>query len=101
MNAVVKDRAAAPSLKDPRLFRESAYVDGAWVEADSRARNPVDNPGNGTIVGHVPNMSTAETKRAIAPPKAAPPACRAPAPQDRSHTPRNAFAPTAPTAAHL
>ena len=55
MNAIVKDRSAAPTLKDPKLFRESAYLDGAWVEADSRARNAVDNPGNGGVVGHVPN----------------------------------------------
>src|SRR5260221_4560306 len=91
MNAVVKDRAAAPSLKDPRLFRESAYVDGAWVEADSRARNPVDNPGNGTIVGHVPNMSTAEPNRAIAAAEAALPAWRALAAKERSKILRKWF----------
>ena len=84
MNAIVKDRTAAPVLKDPKLFRESAYIDGAWVEADSRARNPVDNPGNGSVVGHVPNMSTAETKRAIAAAEAALPAWRALPAKERS-----------------
>ena len=84
MNAIVKDRAAAPSLKDPRLFRESAYIDGAWVEADSRARVAVDNPANGTLVGHVPNMATAETKRAIAAAEAALPAWRALTAKERS-----------------
>ena len=42
--AVVQDRAAVPTLKDPKLFRESAYIDGAWVEADSRARFEVRQP---------------------------------------------------------
>ena len=91
MNAIVKDRTAAPILKDPKLFRESAYIDGAWVEADSRARNPVDNPANGTIVGHVPHMSTAETKRAIAAAEAALPAWRALAAKERSKILRKWF----------
>ena len=64
--AVVQERTAVPNLKDPKLFRDKAYIDGAWAEADSRARFSVDNPADGTIVGHVPNMGAAETKRAIA-----------------------------------
>ena len=44
MNAIVKDRSAIPTLKDPKLFRDRAYVDGTWVEADSRKRFDVDNP---------------------------------------------------------
>ena len=44
MNAVVKDRAALPALKDPNLFRDHAYMNGAWVEADGKARIDVDNP---------------------------------------------------------
>jgi len=38
MSAVVKDRIAIPALKDPKLFRDRAYLDGAWVEADSKRR---------------------------------------------------------------
>ena len=91
MNAIVKDRSTAPTLKDPKLFRESAYLDGAWVEADSRARNAVDNPGNGGVVGHVPNMSTAETRRAIAAAEAALPAWRALAGKERSKILRKWF----------
>jgi succinate-semialdehyde dehydrogenase/glutarate-semialdehyde dehydrogenase len=77
MNAVVKDRSAAPALKDPRLFRDRAYLNGEWVEADSRARFDVDNPGDGTIVGSVPDMGVAEARRAIAAAEAALPAWRA------------------------
>ncbi|HSS28444.1 MAG TPA: NAD-dependent succinate-semialdehyde dehydrogenase [Usitatibacter sp.] len=82
--AVVQDRAAVPNLKDPKLFRESAYVNGAWCEADSRARFEVDNPAEGTVVGRVPNMGVAETKRAIAAAEAALPAWRALTAKERS-----------------
>jgi len=82
--AVVQDRSAAPNLKDPKLFRESAYIDGAWAEADSRARFAVDNPADGTVVGHVPNMGAAETRRAIAAAEAALPAWRALTAKERS-----------------
>ncbi|HEX7557940.1 MAG TPA: aldehyde dehydrogenase family protein, partial [Usitatibacter sp.] len=91
MNAVVKDRAAVPNLKDPRLFRESAYIDGAWVDADSRARFEVDNPATGAIMGHVPNMGAAETKRAIAAAEAALPAWRALPAKERSRVLRKWF----------
>jgi succinate-semialdehyde dehydrogenase/glutarate-semialdehyde dehydrogenase len=91
MNAVVKDRAAVPNLKDSKLFRESAYVDGAWVEADSRARFEVDNPANGTVIGHVPDMRTAETRRAIAAAEAALPAWRALPAKERSRILRKWF----------
>src|SRR5471030_652340 len=91
MNAVVKDRAAVPNLKDARLFRESAYLDGAWVEADSRERVEVDNPATSAVVGHVPNMGTAETKRAIAAAEAALPAWRALAAKERSRVLRKWF----------
>jgi succinate-semialdehyde dehydrogenase/glutarate-semialdehyde dehydrogenase len=46
------------------LFRESCFIDGQWVEADSRARIGVDNPADGSMVGSVPDMGAAETKRA-------------------------------------
>src|SRR5471032_20765 len=91
MNAVVKDRAAVPNLKDARLFRESAYLDGACVDADSHGRFEVDNPGTGAVVGYVPNMGTAETKRAIAAAEAALPAWRALTAKERSRILRKWF----------
>jgi succinate-semialdehyde dehydrogenase/glutarate-semialdehyde dehydrogenase len=84
MNAVVKDRPAVPNLEDPKLFRDRAYVDGAWVEADSAARFEVDNPATGAIVGTVPNMGGAETRRAIDAANAALPAWRALTAKERS-----------------
>ncbi|MEK7246757.1 MAG: aldehyde dehydrogenase family protein, partial [Pseudomonadota bacterium] len=53
-------------LSDSRLFRDQAYIDGAWVDADSRARFDVFNPATGAKLGQVPKMGGPETKRAIA-----------------------------------
>jgi len=59
MNAIAQDRATLPALKDPKLFRDRAYVDGAWVEADNRKRFEVDNPADGSLLGSVPDMGAA------------------------------------------
>ena len=91
MNAIVRDRSAAPALKDPQLFRDRAYVNGAWVEADSRARFDVDNPADGTVIGSVPNMGAAETRRAIDAANAALPAWRATTAKERSKILRKWF----------
>jgi succinate-semialdehyde dehydrogenase/glutarate-semialdehyde dehydrogenase len=91
MNAVVKDRSAIPALKDAKLFRDQAYVDGAWVDADSRARFDVDNPADGAILGSVPDMGTAETRRAIQAAEAALPAWRGLVAKERSKILRRWF----------
>lgn len=52
-------------LKDASLFRQQAYLDGAWCGADSGATETVENPANGSRIGAVPNMGEAETRRAI------------------------------------
>jgi succinate-semialdehyde dehydrogenase/glutarate-semialdehyde dehydrogenase len=52
-------------LKDSKLFRQQAYVDGQWVEADSRKSFTVNNPADDSILGSVPDMGAAETRRAI------------------------------------
>jgi len=84
MNAVIKDRPAVTTLKDAKLFRDRAYIDGAWVEADSAARFDVDNPANGSVLGSVPDCGAAETRRAIEAAAAALPAWRALAAKERS-----------------
>jgi succinate-semialdehyde dehydrogenase/glutarate-semialdehyde dehydrogenase len=64
--AAAKAPTAAPlPLKDKSLFREQCYIDGKWVDADSGKSLPVNNPATGEILGTVPNMGAAETKRAI------------------------------------
>jgi len=52
-------------LKDPSLFRQQGYVDGAWVDADGGGTVAVDDPATGRTIGTVPDMGAAETRRAI------------------------------------
>ncbi len=56
---------ATPSLKNPDLFRQEAYIAGQWCVADSGATLEVNNPATGEILGTVPKMGASETRRAI------------------------------------
>jgi succinate-semialdehyde dehydrogenase/glutarate-semialdehyde dehydrogenase len=56
---------AALKLADPDLLRQANLINGAWVQADSGRMVTVRNPANGEIVGDVPSMGRAETRRAI------------------------------------
>ena len=47
------------------LLRDRAYVDGAWIDADSGATFPVLDPATGATIAEVPRMGAAETRRAI------------------------------------
>jgi len=53
------------SLKDPKLFRQACYIDGAWAPPRGGAAINVDNPATGEIVGVVPKFGAAETRGAI------------------------------------
>lgn len=52
-------------LKDPSLVKTAAYIDGAWVGADSGKSVPVLNPSSGEEIATVPDMGAEETRRAI------------------------------------
>ncbi len=52
-------------LRDPRLFRQACYVDGAWIESTSRQTIDVDNPATGDVIGTVPRLARGETREAI------------------------------------
>ena len=54
---------AIPSLTDPALFRQQAWLDGQWIDAASRF--DVCNPANGARITDVPNLGPAEAARAI------------------------------------
>ena len=75
---------AALNLKDPSLFRQQCYIDGKWADADSGKTIPVNNPATGEILGTVPNMGAAETRRAIGAANAAFPAWRAKTAKERA-----------------
>ena len=53
-------------LNDSSLFRQQAYVNGVWCDADDGAAISVTNPATGEQFGTVPKMGAAETRRAIA-----------------------------------
>ena len=53
------------NLSDSNLFRQQCYVDGQWADADSGETIDVTNPANGDVIGTIPRMGAAETRRAI------------------------------------
>lgn len=55
----------ADRLKDRALLRTQAFIDGAWVDADSGATVPIQNPATGETIASVARCGTAETRRAI------------------------------------
>ncbi|MES2712332.1 MAG: NAD-dependent succinate-semialdehyde dehydrogenase [Pseudomonadota bacterium] len=85
------DATAKLPLRDPELFRQANYVDGAWIQADSGKTIEVRNPANGELVGVVPALGTAETRRAIEAAHAALPAWRAMLAKERSAILRKLF----------
>ena len=72
------------SLNDSDLFRQQAYIDGRWCEADNGKRFPVTNPATGEVLAEVPEMGAAETRRAIEAAKAAWPEWRRKTAKDRA-----------------
>lgn len=78
-------------LQDTRLFRQQARINGKWVDADSGATTKIYNPSNGELLGEVPNMGQAETRRAIAQAEAAMPAWQALTAKERGNRLRKWF----------
>ena len=71
-------------LHDPELFRQAAHIGGQWLAADQGAALPVLDPASGEMLGRVPEMGAAETRRAIAAAEAALPAWRSLLAKERS-----------------
>ena len=59
------NQTAPLPLRDPSLFRQACAVDGKWIEADSGKTIEVRNPATGALIGNVPALGAAETRRAI------------------------------------
>jgi succinate-semialdehyde dehydrogenase/glutarate-semialdehyde dehydrogenase len=66
------------------LLLRQAYIDGAWVDADSGATFAVADPATGETIAHVPRMGAAETRRAIEAAQRALPAWRTMLAKDRA-----------------
>ena len=76
MNAMTQAAAAAiPSkaevhpalsrLRDARLLREMAYIDGRWTGAVSDVRFEVRDPASGLVVARVARLGADEATQAI------------------------------------
>jgi aspartate-semialdehyde dehydrogenase len=53
-------------LKDSRLLREFAYVDGTWRASGSGRTISVTDPGSGEWLGQVPALTAGESAQAVA-----------------------------------
>jgi len=71
-------------LKNASLFRQQAFLDGQWCDAESGATIRVCNPATGALVGTVPQMGPSETRRAIEAASKAMPAWRAKTAKERA-----------------
>jgi succinate-semialdehyde dehydrogenase/glutarate-semialdehyde dehydrogenase len=83
--------AASLNLKDPTLFREACYINGAWVGAGSNETIDVTNPASGELLGTIPKMGADETRQAIEAANAAYPAWRAKTAKERASILRKWF----------
>src|SRR5882762_5063195 len=90
MNAP-RDNTFTLSLKDQKLFRQQGYINGEWRDADSKATINVTNPADGSVLGTIPRMGAAETRRAIEAANAALPAWRARLAKERANILRRWF----------
>lgn len=76
-------------LRERALFREKAFINGAWV--DARKSFAVLNPATGETIGTVPAMGAAEAKEAIDAADAAWPQWRATPAKERARILRKWF----------
>ena len=91
MQQAVKKPISTLALKDPSLLRQQCYINGKWVDADSGKAIDVTNPATGEVLGTVPNMGAAETRRAIEAANAAWPAWRKKTAKERANILRKWF----------
>lgn len=78
-------------LSDQNLFHNQAYIDGAWVKADSGATFDILNPATNELITSVADMGAGETKRAIDAAAVALPSWRAKTAKERANLMQNWF----------
>src|SRR5262245_24962078 len=61
MSANIKPATAAANYPELSLF-----IDGEWLGAQGRKTQPVINPANEEVLGHLPHASAADLDRALA-----------------------------------
>jgi succinate-semialdehyde dehydrogenase / glutarate-semialdehyde dehydrogenase len=72
------------ALVDTELRKTKAFVGGDWIDADSGSTFAVVDPASGEMLGEVPRMGAAETRRAIGAAERAYPGWRALLAKDRA-----------------
>ncbi len=91
MQQAVRKPLNGLSIKDHSLFRQQCFIDGKWADADTAKTIDVTNPATGEVLGTIPNMGAAETRRAIEAANAAWPAWRAKTAKERANIMRKWF----------
>lgn len=66
------------------LFRQQAYINGQWVDAQNKGVFEVTNPANNAVIANVSNVGALETQQAIEAAEKALPAWRAKTAKERS-----------------
>nr|ELR5097771.1 aldehyde dehydrogenase family protein [Providencia rettgeri] len=66
------------------LFRQQAYINGQWVDAQNNNVFEVTNPANNHVIAKVSNVGALETQQAIEAAEKALPAWRAKTAKERS-----------------
>ncbi|SHI06974.1 NAD-dependent succinate-semialdehyde dehydrogenase [Pollutimonas bauzanensis] len=72
------------NLDRPSLFRQQCHVGGLWIDASDGQSIPVNNPADGSILGSVPSLTTADVRKAVQAAGDALPAWREQSAKDRS-----------------
>ncbi len=52
-------------LTNRELFKQQAFINGVWCDADDKQTHEVFNPATNELIGTVPLMGAVETRRAI------------------------------------
>ena len=64
-SAAMLQKVSLSSLADPRLFREFAYIDGAWTTGAAGRAIDVTDPADGSRVGSVPALTAGDAQEAV------------------------------------
>jgi aspartate-semialdehyde dehydrogenase len=64
-SAAMIEKTSLSMLSDPRLFREFAYVGGAWTAGSTSRAIDVTDPGDGSRIGSVPALTGADAAQAV------------------------------------
>ena len=61
----MRKQKAIPNLRDNTLLRNTAFIDGEWIQSTAGETFDVLDPADDATIATVPNMGASETQRAI------------------------------------